>query len=394
MDHRTRLLPFAALCAALCLHAPVPAPAEGPVAVSAKEFFRGRLLSLEGRRITLQYDFSDPAQAGDWMPTYPFLRPSTSGGWRVEAGALRGDGNAGWRHRAVFDGELKLEATLSSEDARNFGAMVLDEDRPVFDLFSLADTQFAMLDRKPPLMHMVTTFLPPGQGPGGSTEWRYVETGYEPRIGAKPLDITVRKKGAANEFRFAGTGRLAGNDKEVRVGPRLVPGFYTLGSRVVVAKAVVSGVLDAKWLREAGIAFEDRVPPDGDPPIAGKDTELPPPPDAGAGAAPGAPPAWNDLLRRVGDGSLPKEEREKAGDELGASKERRALRPLIDILYRDEDAVGRDAAYRAFRGITGKEFGYRADAPKDSRLKAMVRIWDAWYAAKDQMEKEERKKEK
>ncbi len=393
---------------ALLLAAAPALPQEGPPKVPAKEFFRGKVNSLEGRRISLSYDFSEAAQSEDWRSTYPFVRPSVNGGWRVEGGALRGDGNAGYRHRAVFDGEVKVEATLSSEDAKNFGVMILDEDRSVFNLCSLADTAFAMLDRKPPLMHQLTTFLPAGEGPGGSTEWRYIETSYEPRIGIKPVEVLVRKKGAMNEFRFGGTGRLAGADKEAKVGPRLAPGFYTLGSRVVVTKVTVSGLLDAKWLRENGVAFEDRSPADPDPPIAGKEPD-PAAPGAGPGPGPGAPPGpgpgagapppagggdWITHLSVLSDASKPKEAREKAADDLVATKERKALRPLIDVLYRDDDEAGRAAAWKAFKGLSGKNVPFRADAPKEARLKAMPLFWDVWYAAKEQMEKDERKKEK
>lgn len=389
---RAALLP---LPLALLLLAPFPrARAEDPPEkFPAATFFHGKVASFEGRRIVLKYDFADPAQSSDWAATWPFIRPSVNGGWRIEGGALRGDGNAGYRMRAVFDGELKVEATLASEDAKNFGLMVLDEDRNVFDICALADTAFAMLDRKPPLMHQLTTFLPAGEGPGGSTEWRYIETGYEPRIGSKPVDVTVRKKGAMNEFRFAGTGRLAGADKEAKVGPRIVPGFYTMGSRVVVSRVTVTGVLDAKWLRDNAIQFDDRVPADPDPPIAGPE----PPKDPAAPGPGAAPPAaggdWITHFGALANAGNTKEDREKAADALVATKERRALRPLINLLYGDDDD-GRTLAWKAFKGISGKDPGFRPEAPKEARLKAMAKVWEFWYSVRDQLEKEDRKKEK
>jgi hypothetical protein len=376
----------------LCALAPGAAsPAEdGPGAARApKEFFKGKVVSFKGRRIEIAYDFADPGQAEDWMPTYPFLSPPTSGGWRVEAGSMRGDGYAGYRHRAVFDGDVKLVATVSSEDAKNFGAVVLDEDHSQFTLFALADTVFSLRDHKPPLQHMVTTFLPAGSGPGGSTEWRYVQTAYEPRISSDPLEVTVRKKGALNEFRIGPSGRLAGADKEARVGPRMGAAFYTLGARVVVRKAVVSGVLDAAWLRASGIAFEDNVPEDTDP-MEGEKGK-----DAG-GASPDGRPAegadWTALLRRVSDPAATKDDREKAADALAATKDRAVLRPLIDLLYSDTDPLARELAARVFRAVSGKETGYRAESPKEFRLKAMPRVWEVWYAVKEQLEKEEREK--
>lgn len=158
-----------ALAAALLLLAAPAVPQDGGLgAKTVKDLFKGKVVSVKGRRVEVSYDFSDPAQAGDWVSTYPFVRPAASGGFRVEGKALRGDGYGGWRHRAVFDGEVRLAATLSSEDARDFGAVVLDEKGTQFDLFSHSDTVFSAMDRKNPLQNMITTFQPAGQGPGGT----------------------------------------------------------------------------------------------------------------------------------------------------------------------------------------------------------------------------------
>jgi len=375
------------LCAALLALSPAaPAPAEEGGAAPPKKLsdvLKGRIVSLQGRRVEIAYDFQDPAQAADWAPTYPFVRPTLSGGWRVDQKALRGDGNAGWRHRAAFDGEVRVRATLSSEDAKNLGLFLLDEDRSQFDLFALADTFFSLLDRKQPLRHMLATFQPSGEGPGASTEWREVQVGYEPRVSSEPLEVSVRKKGAENEFRFGAAGRLAGADKQCVVGPRLAAGFYTLGSRVVVSKATISGVLDAMWLRSEGVAFEKDTPPDPEP-LEGEKKEE---------AAPAPVPVtdWQVPARRLADASLPKADREKAMEDLAATKERRALRGLIDVLYREDDPVGRDLAARAFKAISGKETGFRGEASKEARKAAMPRVWEAWYQVQEQLEREDRK---
>lgn len=384
----------ALLLLALASGAPVRAEEPAPAGKALKDVLRGKIVSFKGRRVEVAYDFQEPDQANDWTHSHPFVSPATSGGWRVDGKSLRGDGNCARKHRAIFDGEVRLKATLSSEDAKNFGVVVLDEDHSQFDLFAVADTYFSLLDRKPPLQHMVTTFLPAGTGPGNSTEWRYVKVAAEPRVSSEPFEITVRKKGALNEFRIGPSARLAGADKECTVGPRLVPAFYTLGSRVVVTRVVVSGVLDAKWLRSEGVAFEGDTPPDPEP-LAEEGGEAPPPPaapDAKAPAPGEAPPVdWQAALRKISDAMAPAADRAKAADDLAASKEKRALRPLIDLLYREDDAVGREQGARAFKAISGKETGYRHDGSKDARRAAMPRVWDVWYGYQELIEKEDRK---
>jgi hypothetical protein len=382
--------------AALLLLAPAAAPQDGaPAAKTVKDLFKGKVVSVKGRRIEVSYDFADAAQAEDWAPAYPFVRPAASGGFRVDGKALRGDGYAGWRLKAVFDGDMKLSATLSSEDARDFGALALDEMGTQFNLYSLSDTTFSALDRKNPLQNMITTFQPAGKGPGGNTEWRYVKTSYEPRIGTAPFEMTIRKKGVLNEFRF-GAGRLAGEDKETKVGPRLAAAFFTLGARVVISKASVSGVLDAEWLKDQGVLFEDTVPEDPDPlepekGDKGKDPAPAPGPDA---KAPPPTGEWPILAGKVLNGSLPRDEREKAADALIESKEKRAVRPMIDAMYRDDDAIARELGNKVFKGITGKDAGYKADLPKDARVKIMPRVWTVWYELKEQIDREDAKKAK
>jgi hypothetical protein len=384
----------AAALLALAAAAPAPVRAEDPPPAPAKtlqQVLAGKVVSFKGRRAEVSYDFQDPGQAKDWAHTHPFLRPPTSGGWRVDGKALRGDGNCGWKHRAIFDGEVRLKATVSSEDAKNFGVVVLDEDHSQFDLFAIADTYFSLLDRKPPLQHMVTTFLPAGTGPGDTTEWRYVKVQPEPRVGSEPFEITVRKKGAMNEFRIGPSARLAGADKECTVGPRLVPAFYTLGARVVVTRVALSGVLDAKWLREQGVAFEGDTPPDPEP-LAEDGAEAKPPGEGKAPAPGEAPPIdWQGALRKLTDAAASAADRAKAADDLAASKEKRALRGLIDLLYREDDAVGREHAARAFKAISGKETGYRHDGSKEQRRAAMPRVWEVWYGYQELIEREDRK---
>ena len=384
-----------ALALALLLGAaPAGAQDGGLGAKTVKDLFKGKVVSVKGRRVEVSYDFSDPVQAEDWVSTYPFLRPASNGSFRIEGKALKGSGYAGWRMKATFDGDLRLVATISSEEARDFGAIVLDEKGSQFDLFSLSDTVFSGLDNKDPLQNMITSFLPAGGGPGGSTVWRYVKTSYEPRVGTAPFEMTVRKRGAMNEFRF-GAGRLSGEDKETRVGPRMAPGFFTLGSRVTVAKATVSGVLDAEWLKDQGVVFEDTVPEDPDPlePDKGGDKAKDPTPGPDAKVPNPATGDWMLQAGKVLNGSLPRDERERAGDALIDSKEKRAARPMIDAMYSD-DQVAREIGARVFKGLSGKEIGFKPALPKDERVKAMQKAWMVWYELKDQIDKEDARKAK
>jgi hypothetical protein len=365
--------------------APPAAPAQDapPAAGSPPSaHFRGKVVSMKGRRIELSYDFSDPVQAGDFAAATPFVAPPSSGGWRIESGALRGEGSCAFRLKAVFEGEVRVEATISSERARDYGVVVMSEDSPTLTLFALADRFFSLKDNRNPLQHQITTFLPPGAVGGADTAFRYVHTTWEPAVGPESIKIDVRKKGPRNDFTFATAGKLGGEDKEAVVGPRLGAAFYCIDSRAVVDDVRISGVLCPKWLKQVGIAFDDKTP-----------TEDPSPAPSNGGAAGKAPAAdGSALARKVADRSLPRDEREAAAKALIETKDRKQMRPLITVMYEEDDKVGRELAALAFKGLGGKETGFRHDASPEARLKAMVRVWNVWLDVRDQMEKDEKKK--
>lgn len=376
-----RLLPAVLVLPAL-LDAPAVLAQDAPKA-PVQQAFHGKVESFKGRRIELSYDFSDAVQGKDWAEVHPFVLPARSGGWRIEGGALRGEGTVSYRLRAVFDGDVTLTATLDSEKGRDYGAAVLSEEGSTFTLFSINDAFFSLKDGRLPNEHMVTTFLPAGTGPGGSTFWRYVQTSYEPRVPLGKVEVSVHKKGDHNRFKFGGTGVLEGNDVEAKVGPELAPAFYILDSRVVVTGVKVSGLLSANWLRQNGVAFDETV----------KD-EPKPPADDGAkpedGAADDEP--WKALVARLKDKGLDRAEREKAARDLIALKEKKAARPMIDVLYDDDDGDGRELAYAVFKGLSGKDAGYRPGADADTRVKSMDKVWAVWFAMRNLIERDEAKK--
>jgi hypothetical protein len=363
--------------------APPAAPAQDapPAAGSPPSaHFRGKVVSMKGRRIELSYDFSDPVQAGDFAAATPFVAPPSSGGWRIESGALRGEGSCAFRLKAVFEGEVRVEATISSERARDYGVVVMSEDSPTLTLFALADRFFSLKDNRNPLQHQITTFLPPGAVGGADTAFRYVHTTWEPAVGPESIKIDVRKKGPRNDFTFATAGKLGGEDKEAVVGPRLGAAFYCIDSRAVVDDVRISGVLCPKWLKQVGIAFDDKTPTEDPAPAPG-------PTNGGAAKPDGAA-----LARKVADRSLPRDEREAAAKALIETKDRKQMRPMITVMYDDDDKVGRELAAQVFKGLSGKESGYRHDITAESRQKAMSKVWEIWFAVRDQIEKDEKKK--
>ena len=67
---------------------------------------------------------------------------------------------------------------------------------------------------------------------------------------------------------------------------------------------------------------------------------------------------------------------------------------MIDAMYKDDDPIARELGNKVFKGISGKDAGYRPTLPKDERVKVMPRVWDVWYGLKDLIDREDAKKAK
>jgi hypothetical protein len=358
--------------------APTPEP------VSVEDFFAGgRVVSFRGRRITLDYDWSDPACLADFVEANPFLQ-APSGGFEVSRGKLEARGVGALVHKGVFEADITVEAVVESETPWDIGVLLVQPgltDR--FLLFALSDRYFSRKDRQEPNQHMITVVGAEVTDGDEGSNFRYLTRTREPALEkGGPLEIAVAKSGDRNRFRFAGATLLAA-DRHGRF-PAVRPALYVLQSSMTVRSLSISGMLRESFLREKRIRFDpDERDPVGPPRIEEPEAEPDPPPRRGGrggrpwGRRTGGSEAMG-LVAKLRDTGLPEAEREQAAGGLDRKNVKvDEFKALLDTLYSD-DLVTRSLAIAVLKRVTGKTLGYNPKAPEEHRRKT-IRSWFKFF---------------
>lgn len=369
----SRLAPGAlAATLLLLLGAPsVPARAEGE-GTPLDRFFKGQVLALKGKDLTLRYDFASKEQLADWKEGVPWpiaKEPEQGIGWFDER--LEVKGSAGARHVAEWAGDIWITCTLTLDGDKDLGAFVNPGDEgDSYVSYTLNETFFHSWDNKPGGQHSILKFGKQFREAGASKDFigfRYVVR----RPPATPL-----KAGDVVPFGFGiEKGRLGLDVPEFQLrgkdlGKALKqhrPGFYAVKGRMLVDNVVITGRLSDEYVAAEKLALRTEKPLP-DPALSGSDPAIL---ALVEGYRAGKTPAA-DLVKGVGDVSLPKPARETLVEALAAGP-RKALQDVIDLLYRPEletRAYGADLVKR----LSGKDYGYQPKASEEQRSDAIRRL--------------------
>lgn len=355
------------------------APAKAADLVPVEAFFHGRIVKLEAGAIEVRYDFDDPAQLRDFEASIPF-RDLRTIQYELKSGRLSLQGTGSLRHRAVFDGEAGASATFSPRRPRDFGFAVSEErESEVFTLYCCYDRHFSAGDNVFVPQNMIVKFIPrdPKVNKDGLQDWRYCGTrGQQPEIAAgRSYKVTIGRTGLESRMTiddWESKGREAGRDITA-----MMVAVYGYDAHVELDDLVVRGKLDPAWVARNKLDLTTWKPPApaADPP---KGT----PPAAPSAADPATqrvraqiagypvdtkPVALAALLRDVTVSAALRAEAAERAKQVG---DKRIVPLLVDGLY-STDADARRVTADVLRGLTGKSFGYRADASEESRKKAI-----------------------
>lgn len=356
-----------------------PSPAKAGL-VPVEQYFKGRIASLEGRKIELAYDFESGVQLDDFELSIPF-RAIKDVARTLEAGKLHLTGTGSLRHKAVFDTSVGAAATLVPLKNRDFGLAVTEErESEVFTLYCLYDKYFSAGDGVFTPQNMIIKFIPrdPKANRGGLQDWRYCGSrGQKPEI-ARGRAYKVEIERSENKSRMSidewtSEGKEAGRDLTSQM-----VALYGYDADFRADDLVVRGTLAPDWVAKNRIDLTTWKPPAPDASAA--PGEGAPPPEALARAKAQIegwpidtkPAAFATLLR---DASLPEAVRAEAAQKAIASGQKRLVPYLVDGLYAADES-SRRLANDVLTKLTGRSFGFRADAGEDQRKKAIQSVND------------------
>lgn len=376
---------------ALTLERAVAAPDGKPVAPAAggaaltpvEKFFHGKILKLDGAKIEIAYDFSDPVQLKDFEASIPFRAIKTVA-FELKNGKLAFSGTGSMRHRAVFDGDSGAQATFSPRRPRDFGFAVSEErESEVFTLYCCYDRYFSAGDNVYIPQNMIIKFIPrdPKVNKDGLQDWRYCGSrGQKPEVvTGKSYKVSMQRTGLESSMAiddWDSKGQEAGRDLTAQH-----VAIYGYDTQVEVDDLIVRGKLDAAFVTKNGVDLTTWKPPvvapdakPGDP--AGPKAATTAPSDAVTDRTRAAiagypldtkPQALSALLR---DAALPAGLRGEAAEKAKSVGSKRIVPFLVDGLY-SEDLDARKLSFDVMKTLVGKSFNYRPDGPEDGRKKAI-----------------------
>jgi hypothetical protein len=351
--------------------APEPPATPAPTGTPLDVYFKGRVLALKGKDVTLRYDFRDKAQLDDWREGVPWPIEKVPGQgiqWFDER--LEVKGNAGARHRAEWSGELWVTCTLTLDGEKDMGGVLIPADEgDSYAAFSLVETYFHAWDKKDGKSHGIMKFGKQWREAGSTSDF----VGFRYVVERPPG--TAPKAGDVTSFAFGiQEGKLGLDVPEFQLrgkdpGKRFKeyrPGFYTIKGRMLVDDVVLTGRLSDAWLSQEKVALRTQEPlPDLTTEVDAATRQLVS--DYAAGKAPAA-----DLVRAVGDGGTYKPARDALAEALSAGP-RKAVKAVIDLLYRP-DVESRAYGAAIVKRLLGKDYGYQPKASEEKRSEAIQKL--------------------
>jgi hypothetical protein len=334
------------------------------------ELLKGRILRLDGNQVEIRYDFSDPAQLGDWVEYRPFR---VMGEWefKIEGDALKLKGSGALHHRATFLNEVEIEYDLVPWSDRDLGTVISeDAEGEQFVLYSVNDIYFQKFDGVRVPQHMITRFgVADSSIKADEHAFRYVARGADPKIRThQKIHIRAGKKGLDDHF-------LIGEREYKGVEPgrpitQLHVGVYTVKSSALFDDVIVRGKLSPVWVEREKVELALAAPPQ--PEAVGPSKE-----DQAAqeritrfeaGTVTG-----EDLLPVLSDAGVSPALRQTAAASLAASGHRNVVPKAVSLLY-SEDLTTRQLGDQVIRALSGKNFGYDPRSDAEKRSKAIQKL--------------------
>ena len=357
---------------ALVLFAGLAAPRalEAADAKALDEYFEGKVTALDGKTVTLRYDFRKKDQVKDWFNRIPHRIKARKGqDMKWFDSKLKVIGNAGARHKAEWIGDVWVTATFIPDMEQDFGGYLSPvSETEDFATFTFVETFFHAYDNSAGGTNSIIKFGDQWRE-GDATEeyigFRYV-TRKPPKTKPTPgtpirASFGLQKKKLV--FKLP-EYEMKGADKGKRL-KRFFVGFYAIKGTVLLDNIEITGQLATDWMKRERVELRTSKPIGG----AG-DGELDP--ETVALFEPhkkGKSKATRELLSILKDESRPKAEHEAVLDVL-CTGPKKTVRNTVELLYHPQPAV-RAFGIAIIKAHLGKDYGYNPKGSEKSRSKAI-----------------------
>jgi len=340
--------------------------------------YKGRILKIKKKRVTLFYDFEDPAQLQDFEEARPpRLLDAGRNQVRIAGGRLILEGSSAIRHRMEGKGELRARFMARVSEQRNVGTVFTE---PVLSDFYIVLNFFDQRFYKNGGLILAACGLHEDEGADTDmslVNWRDIfksDVRKQMPVG-RDVEVEVYKDGWTEYCRVGdveGKGSSKGKCKEMKTYQF---GFWVHNSRASFDDLTLSIELTDEFLdlndltAEVDVDWED-VPETG--PLAGIHG-VPPQVRSAVEAYAAGGGAAREMVRILAREGLGRKIREITGKLLAARKDPKAVPLVIDGLYAP-DKLTRKLSIDVVKAVTGKTFGFSPTGREKSRSKAIQKL--------------------
>ena len=343
--------------------------------------FKGRIVRIKKKKVTLYYDFEDTDQLEDFEDARPpRLLDAGQNRAYIRGGRLVLEGSTSIRHKMEGRGELRARFFIKVSQQSNVGTVFTE---PILGDFYVVLNLFDQRFYKNGMMLLAACGLHEDEGAddisSGLVNWRDIIGGNvkdEVKVG-QDAEIEVYKDGWTEYVAVNGRGRKGsskGKCKEMKV--------YQFGLWVHQSRATFDDLtltfeltdefLDLNDLQAAVEEEWEEVPQTG--PLAGIGG-VPPRIRTQIDAYAAGKGDAKEVFEVMGRTGMPKKVREIAARVLSQRKDPRIVPRLIDGLFA-EDKLMRKLTIGVIKSIVGNTFGYSPTAGEKNRSKAIRKLME------------------
>ncbi len=355
----------------------VPSGPTPPKALN--KVFRGRVLKIKKKRVTIYYDFEDPKQLEDFEDARPpRLLDASQNRVRIRGGRLVLEGSSAIRHKMEGVGELRAHFWVRIGQQSNIGTVFTE---PVLSDFYIVLNLFDQRFYKNGMMLLAACGLHEDEGAQdlatGLVNWRDIFSSNlkkKVKVG-EDVEVVVSKNGFKEYVRVAdveGRGSSKGKTKPMKT---YMFGLWVHHSRATFDDLTITFELTDEFLdlndlkAEISSDWED-VPKTG--PLAGIKGMPPRIRRAIEDYAAGKDTA-RAVVKVLGRTGLPKKGRQVAAQILKDRADPKVVPLVIDVLY-SADKLARTMAIGVVKSIVGNSFGYSPGSGEKRRSKAIQKL--------------------
>ncbi len=349
-----------------------------PVKRALNQAFKGRIIKIDKKKVTLFYDFEDPAQLDDFEEARPpRLLDASQNRVKIQGGRLVIEGSSAIRHKMEGKNQLRAKFLARLSKQSNVGTVFTE---PILSDFYVVLNLFDQRFYKNGGLILAACGLHEDEGADTNralVNWRDIVRSDARKVAKVGTDVEIEvwKDGWKEYCRV---GDVVGKGSSKGKCKKMVTykfGLWVHDSRMTIDDLTITveltdEFLDLNDLKAAVDEVWEDVASTG--PLAGVKNVPPQVRSSIEQYAEGRGDAQS-VAKILSSKGLPKKVREIAAKVLSQRRDPKCVPMVIDALY-SKDKTARVLAIKVVKSVTGKTFGFKPGSSEKKRSAAIRKL--------------------